>query len=129
AIIAAIVIVSSTVLAFITKEENTTIAWVQNAQFINSTYTMKDIVENPTYFSHTSWKNVTYDGASEFDNYVMYEGTYSEHGVKIHLRTIFQVFGEAHFNVVEFNIDGDARDIYEWDLLIVDIVDKMKGNN
>ncbi|MBU5353189.1 hypothetical protein KQI74_12895 [Paenibacillus barcinonensis] len=128
---AALVITGTTIFSVTMNENQQYITFVQNSSFAETGYKLKDIVEHPTYFSNVSWKNVSFDGASDLDHYVMYEGTFSESGVKVLARAVFQVHGSANFDVVEFNIDGEQFEpaTTEWTLFAAHIVDKMKGGS
>lgn len=126
-----LIVASINIASFKTNEDQQYIAFVQNASFAETGYTLKDIVEHPTYFSDVSWKNVSFEGASDLDHYVMYEGTFTDSGVKVLARTVFQVFGNASFNVVEFSIDGEKFEpaTTEWTLFASHVVDKVKGSS
>ncbi|MNW41018.1 hypothetical protein D3C74_181440 [compost metagenome] len=126
---AVLVIAVTTIFSFTLKEDQRYITFVQNSSFVETGYKLKDIVEHPSYFSDISWKNVSFDGASDLDHYVMYEGTFSDSGVKVLARAVFQVYGSASFDIVEFSIDGEQFDpaTTEWSLFAASIVDKIKG--
>lgn len=126
---AAIIIVGSAILSVTMSESQQYISVVQNASFGQSKYKLKDIVEHPNYFSNVSWQNVSLEGASDLDHYVMYEGTFSDSGVNVMARTVFQVFGNASFDVMEFSIDGEQFQpaTTEWTLFVAHIVDKLEG--
>lgn len=128
---AALVIVGTTIFSVTMNEDQQYITFVQNSSFAGTEYTLKDIVEHPSYFSDVSWKNVSFNGASDLDHYVMYEGTFSESGVKVLARAVFQVYGNASFDVVEFNINGEQFEpaTTEWTLFASHIVDKMMGSS
>ncbi|MGN7414601.1 hypothetical protein [Paenibacillus sp. SAF-068] len=126
---AAIIIVGSAILSMTMSENQQYISVVQNASFGESKYKLKNIVEHPNYFSNVSWQNVSFQGASDLDHYVMYEGTFSDSGVNVLARTVFQVFGNASFDVIEFSIDGEQFQpaTTEWTLFTAHIVDKLEG--
>lgn len=126
---AALIIVGSAILSMTMNENQKYISVVQNAAFGESEYKLKDIVEHPIYFSNVSWENVSFEGASDLDHYVMYEGTLSDSGVNVMARTVFQVFGNASFDVIEFSIDGEQFQpaTTEWTLFASHIVDKLEG--
>lgn len=128
---AVLIVVGITMASFKTNEDQQYIAFVQNASFAETGYTLKDIVEHPTYFSDVSWKNVSFEGASDLDHYVMYEGTFTDSGVKVLARTVFQVFGNASFNVVEFSVDGGKFEpaTTEWTLFASHVVDKVRESS
>lgn len=92
---AVLVIAVTTIFSFTIKEDQRYITFVQNSAFVETGYKLKDIVEHPSYFSDVSWKNVSFDGASDLDHYVMYEGTFSDSGVKVLARAVFQVYGRC----------------------------------
>lgn len=126
---AVLVIAVTTIFSFTLNEDQKYITFVQNSSFAETGYKLKDIIEHPAYFSHVSWKKVSFDGASDLDHYVMYEGTFSDSGVKVLARAVFQVYGNASLDVVEFSIDGEQFDpaTTEWTLFTASIVDKIKG--
>ncbi len=127
--LSALVIIIFAVASLTSKEGNPYIELVQNSAFAETKYSMQDIVEHSEYFSNPTWKMVTYDGASDLDNYVMYEGSFSESGVQVLTRAIFQVFGETHFEVVEFSVDGELFEpaFTEFNMFIAHVVDKIEG--
>ncbi|KAA8753968.1 hypothetical protein [Paenibacillus sp. UASWS1643] len=126
---AAIIIAGSAILSMTMSENQQYISVVQNASFGQSKYKLKDIVEHPNYFSNVSWKNVSFEGSSDLDHYVMYEGTFSDSGVNVLARTVFQVFGNASFDVIEFSIDGEQFQpaTTEWTLFAAHILDRLEG--
>lgn len=128
---AVLVIAVTSIFSFTIKEDQRYITFVQNSSFVETGYKLKDILEHPSYFSDVSWKNVSFDGASNLDHYVMYEGAFSDSGVKVLARAVFQVYGSASFDIVEFSIDGEQFDppTTEWTLFVASIVDKIKGES
>lgn len=101
--------------------DNKYVNWVREGNVPGSSLTMKQVLENSKYFSNIEWSQVAQNGhKNDVNKYVMYQGTYSDQGVKVAVQTIFQVFGENHFQAVETSANGDQLNLPDWQDFLVE---------
>jgi len=107
--------------------DNKYVAWVKDGTVPGTTLSMSQVLENKKYFSNVKWKEVQEEG-NDLDTFVMYQATLSDQGVKVAIRTIFQVFGEDHFEAVETSADGELVDTSEWYVFLADMADRYNSS-
>ncbi|SFM25354.1 hypothetical protein SAMN03159341_12263 [Paenibacillus sp. 1_12] len=93
--------------------DNQYVKWVKEGKVPESTISMSQVLENKNFFSNVEWEQIGY-GKNDLDKYVMYQATYSVQGVKVFIRTVFQVFGKDHFQAIEFSADGQILEVSDW---------------
>lgn len=106
--------------------DNKYVEWVKNGVITGTDLKMSQVLENDKYFSNVEWKEVKEEG-NDLDKFVMYQATLSDQDVKVSIRTVFQVFGENHFEAVETSSDGEILHTSDWYVFLADMVDKYKG--
>lgn len=105
---------------------NKYVEWVKNGTIAGTDLKMSQVLENKTYFSNVEWKEVQEEG-NELDKFVMYQSTFSDQGVKVAIRTVFQVFGEEHFVAVETSSDGEILQTSDWYVFLANMADRYKN--
>ena len=108
--------------------ENKYIQWVKEGTAPGSNLKMAQVLENPAFFSNIEWKEVEEEG-NTLDKFVMYQSTLSDQGVKVSVRTIFQVFGGNHYEAVETSSDGDILPTSDWYVFLADMTDRYQNGN
>ncbi|MUT64926.1 hypothetical protein [Paenibacillus sp. NEAU-GSW1] len=108
--------------------DNQYVEWVKEGTVTGTNLKMSQVLENETYFSNIVWKEVQEEGNS-LDKFVMYQATLSDQGVKVSIQTIFQVFGEDHFEAVETSSDGDILHTSDWYVFLADMADRYNNAN
>jgi hypothetical protein len=106
--------------------DNQNIKSVREGKVPGSDLSMSQVLENKKYFSNVEWKQVEYS-KNDLDHYVMYQATYSDQGVKVFVRTVFQVFGKDHFQALETSVDGQPLELSDWQDLLTSLI--LKDNN
>ncbi|MDH6429053.1 MULTISPECIES: hypothetical protein [unclassified Paenibacillus] len=106
--------------------EDTYVQWVKNGAIPGSDLKMVQVLENPAFFSNVQWKEVQEEG-NTLDRFVMYQATLSDQGVKVAVRTVFQVFGENHFEAVETSTDGDTLPTSDWYVFLADMTNRYEN--
>lgn len=129
---AAVVALTILVVAFQSRggfeTDNPYVEWVRQGTVPGTDLTMSQVLENQAYFSNVEWKEVREKG-NDLDRFVMYQATFSDQGVKVAIRTIFQVFGEDHFEAVETYADGEMLHISDWYVFLADMADRYISAN
>ncbi|MGZ9585869.1 hypothetical protein [Paenibacillus marinisediminis] len=108
---------------------NKYVQWVKEGTAIpGKPYAIEEVLENNKIFSDVEWSQVTRNGnKDDIDKYVMYQSTYSDQGVSVHIRSILQVFGPGQFKPIEFSVDGEMMELPTWTLLLAEATDKYEG--
>lgn len=102
------------------------VEWVKEGTVTGTNLKMSQVLENEAYFSNVEWKEVQEEG-NNLDNFVLYQATFSDQGVKVAIRTVFQVFGEDHFEAVETSSDGDILHTSDWYVFLADMADRYQN--
>ncbi|MGX4583036.1 hypothetical protein [Paenibacillus chitinolyticus] len=105
---------------------NKYVEWVKEGTITGTDLKMSQVLENKTYFSNVEWKEVQEEG-NNLDKFVMYQATFSDQGVKVAIRTVFQVFGENHYEAVETSSDGEILHTSDWYVFLADMADRYKN--
>jgi len=108
--------------------DNKYVKWVKEGTVPGTNLKMSQVLENKAYFSNVEWKEVREEG-NDLDKFVMYQATFSDQGVKVAIRTVFQVFGENHFEAVETSADGEILHTSDWYAFLADMADRYKSAN
>lgn len=127
-----VIIVAVIVSVFFTmnySSENMYVKWAKEAPAIpNKSFALQEVLENKAYFSHVEWTQVTQNGnKDDVDKFVMYQAIYTEHGVKVPIRTIFQVFAPSMYAPVEASADGELVDLPDWNLFLIEAAEKFEA--
>lgn len=111
--------------------ENKYVEWVKEGTAVpGKSYTMQDVLHNGKLFSNVEWSQVLRNGnKDDVDKFVMYESTFSDQGVNVHIRTIFRVLGPGQIDPIEFSVDGAPYELPEWSLFIAEATDKYEGKS
>jgi len=109
--------------------ENKYVQWVKESTALpGKPYTMKEVLQNDKFFSNVEWSQVARNGnKDDVDKYVMYESTFSDQGVSVRIRSVFQVFAPGQFEPVEFSVDGEHHELPDWTLFLVEAAEKYEG--
>ncbi|MGG3740543.1 hypothetical protein [Paenibacillus chibensis] len=109
--------------------DNKYVHWVKESTAIpGKPYALQEVLENKEIFSNVEWSQVARNGdQDDIDKFVMYESTYSDQGVSVHIRSILQVFGPDQFDPVEFSVDGEKHELPDWTFLLAEATDKYEG--
>ncbi|MNC11005.1 hypothetical protein D3C75_586880 [compost metagenome] len=106
--------------------DNQSITWVKEGTIPGTDLKMSQVLEDKAYFSNVEWKEVQEEG-NNLDKFVMYQATFSDQGVKVAIRTVFQVFGEDHFEAVETSSDGEILQTSDWYDFLADMTDRYEN--
>lgn len=127
---AAIVVIVLALVLVGKSNESVFVEWVKESKVLGTTANMEEVLENKKYFRDVKWSKVTRNGIEEdINKYVMYQATYSDQGVSVTIRTIFQVFAPGQFTPVEFSVDGEPHELSEWTMFLVDQANKKEQNS